>query len=140
MSIPQEFADQAQKLMEELRMIGEFRRGTVSMFFRKCGKKGCVCARERHPGHPQTKLTVKEAGKTKSKNLPRADSMKLAREQIQNHDRFMKWCKKWTELNEKISDVRLEEVFRGEEPADSTVEKKRRKRSSRRSSGRLNNL
>jgi hypothetical protein len=135
MALPEQYAAQAKELMEELRGIGDFRRGTVSMFFRKCGKSTCVCASERHPGHPQTKVTVKNGAKTKSRNLPTVDSVRLVEEQIENHDRFVEWRRKWTELNEKISDLRLEETLAFGESPTVSQKKKRWRRSSRRSNG-----
>ncbi len=38
-------------LYKQLQETGDFRRGTISVLYRKCGKKNCVCAQEGHPGH-----------------------------------------------------------------------------------------
>ena len=49
----------------ELSGVGDFRRGTLSAVFRKCGKPNCRCARPGDPGHgPQYNLTRWEGGKT----------------------------------------------------------------------------
>lgn len=125
------------QLMEQLKQIGEFRRGTINVFYRKCGKERCVCTKEGHPGHgPQTTLTFKEGSKTRSRNLPTAAAVELVAEQIRNHDRFMDWYKRWRQLNEQMSDRKLDEVL-AEKKEEDTPEKKRRRRSSRRSGGRL---
>ena len=39
------------ELYRKLAGIGDFRRGTISTNYRKCGKSNCACARPRHPGH-----------------------------------------------------------------------------------------
>jgi hypothetical protein len=39
------------ELYEELEALGDFRRGTISVNYRKCGKKKCVCTKPGHPGH-----------------------------------------------------------------------------------------
>lgn len=135
MSMPSQFSTQAQNLIKELSSIEEFRRGSVSTFFRKCGKHGCACSNAEHPGHPQTKLTVKEGVKTKSINLSCVDALRVVSKQIQNHERFLAWCRKWIELNEQISDLKLEKILSGLENEGDSLEKKRRRRFSRRSGG-----
>jgi len=35
----------------QLAAVGDFRRGSVSKNYRKCGKPNCVCAQPDHPGH-----------------------------------------------------------------------------------------
>jgi hypothetical protein len=42
-------------LYQQTEALGDFRRGTVSVNFRKCGKKRCACAQ---PGHPDTALNT----------------------------------------------------------------------------------
>ena len=36
-------------LYHQIQTVGDFRPGTISVNFRKCGKPGCACAR---PGYP----------------------------------------------------------------------------------------
>jgi hypothetical protein len=123
-------------LLMELKEIGEFRRGTVNTFYRKCGKQRCACAQEGHPGHgPQTTLTLKEKSKTLARNLPTSEAVRLVTEQIRRHDEFMDWSKRYRELNERISDLKLEGVLYGEEGDEREREKKRLRRSSRKSGG-----
>ena len=38
-------------LFRQMEHLGDFRRGTISVNYRKCGKSNCVCARKDHPGH-----------------------------------------------------------------------------------------
>jgi hypothetical protein len=119
-----ELEAQVEQLVKNLRQIGYFRRGTVNTFLRKCGKKDCVCSKPGHPGHgPQTTLTLKLGNRTFSRNLPTRPAVAVVEDQVRNHDLFMEWCKKWVALNEKLSDLKLEEALSGQEAQKKTVEK-----------------
>ena len=130
-----ELKERYENLLEKLQQIGEFRRGSLNMIYRKCGKSRCVCNQPEHPGHgPQITLTYKEKGKTIIRNLSSVAAMELVREQIGNHDLFTKWCQEWRKLNEEISDLKLDEVLSESEGAtEDSGQKKLRKPSSRRS-------
>ena len=39
------------RLYVQLSVVGDFRRGSVSENWRRCGKPNCVCAQPDHPGH-----------------------------------------------------------------------------------------
>src|SRR5712691_7038024 len=39
------------RLYAQLTAVGDFRRGSVSENYRKCGKPNCACARPDHPSH-----------------------------------------------------------------------------------------
>ena len=134
------FNDQKNTLLQELEQIEEFRRGTINEFYRKCGKMRCVCTTEGHPGHgPQITLTYSDQGKTRGRNLPTPGAVELVMRQLHNHKKFVDWAKRWKDLNEKISDHKLEEVLSGKELKNDSPEKKRRRRSSMRSAERSKN-
>ena len=38
-------------LVDSLKELGDFRRGTITANYRKCGKPNCACTQEGHPGH-----------------------------------------------------------------------------------------
>jgi hypothetical protein len=38
------------ELFEQLAAVGDFRRGSVSENYRRCGKANCACAAPEHPG------------------------------------------------------------------------------------------
>jgi len=103
-----------ERLLESLAKMREFRRGSISTIYRRCGKKRCICARGEHPGHgPLTVLTFKNPVKTKTLSLRTRAAVELAREQIRCHDEFLQWCREWRDLNEKISDMKLNDALRG---------------------------
>jgi len=95
------------QLYRQLMETGDFRRGTISVVYRKCGKKNCVCARGGHPGHGPLHLwntTIK--GKSYAKSVKLGPQMQKYLEEIANHDRFLKLCKEIVEVNERICDLR----------------------------------
>jgi hypothetical protein len=55
---------QKMEILKKLADIGNFRRGTISVNYRKCGKKNCVCAQQEHPGHGPQYLRKKSAAST----------------------------------------------------------------------------
>jgi hypothetical protein len=128
------FEEKEISLLSELRQIGVFRRGSLNMQYRKCGKKNCACNQEGHPGHgPQVTLTYKEDGKTKTRNLPSAAAVNLVRQQIRNRKMFNDWCKRWRELNENVCEDQLEEVLTEKEAPPVSHQKKRKRTSSKKS-------
>jgi hypothetical protein len=69
-----------ENLYRDLREVGDFRRGIISVIYRKCGKKYCACAKEGHPGHGPLHLwntTIK--GKIRGQVLQSNNSSTMAR-------------------------------------------------------------
>jgi hypothetical protein len=116
MTLPEEIEQERQRLLATLMDMGEFRRGSLNVVYRRCGKASCACMKKDHPGHgPLMTLTFTEAGKTRTRSLPTNASVDLVQQQIRRHDEFLEWYKQWRDLNEKISDIRLEEALRAVE-------------------------
>ena len=66
------------QLHRQMENLGDFRRGTISVNYRKCGKSNCACARKGHPGHgPQYLWNASVSGKTQAQNLPLAGVYKI---------------------------------------------------------------
>ena len=104
--------EERERLLERLTKIGEFRRGSISVTYHKCGKERCVCMQKGHPGHgPLTMLTFKKKGKTITRALRTRVAIELVQQQIRRHDEFLEWYKQWRDLNEKISDMKLQDVL-----------------------------
>jgi Family of unknown function (DUF6788) len=58
------------QLYQQLASLGEFRRGSISVNYRKCGKSNCGCAQPGHPGHgPQYLWNATIGGKSQARNL-----------------------------------------------------------------------
>ena len=49
-SLP-ELEAERERLYAQLSAVGDFRRGSVTENYRKCGKPNCACAQPDHPGH-----------------------------------------------------------------------------------------
>ena len=52
-------------LYARLAVTGDFRRGSVSENYRKCGKPNCACAAADHPGHGPRFLWTRSEGRRK---------------------------------------------------------------------------
>ena len=115
MSVLADLERKRESLYKQLQEIGDFRRGIISVTYRKCGKKNCACAQEGHPGHgPQHLWNTTIKGKSYAKSLKLGPEMEKYLEEIANHQRFLKLCEEIVELNEKICDVRPVRVIEDE--------------------------
>lgn len=104
------------ELYKRLQSTGDFRRGTISVLYRKCGKKNCACAKEGHPGHGPLYLwnaTIK--GKSYGKSLKLGPEMEKYQEEIANHKRFSKLCEEIVLVNEQICSIRPVQVIEDED-------------------------
>ena len=94
-------------LYKQLQETGDFRRGTISATFRKCGKKNCACAKDGHLGHgPLYLWTATIGGKSYAKNLTLGLEMEKYREEIANYHRFQKLSHEIIVINEQICTMR----------------------------------
>ncbi len=124
------------KLYQELSGIGDFRRGSITINYRRCGKPNCICAKPDHPGHgPQYRLTTKLGGKTQARNLKPGPELQIVEQEVDNHQRFRKLLNSIVEVNEKICDSREMEFLNDPEAeADATAKKGASKTGSKRKS------
>ncbi len=94
-------------LYRKLEDLGDFRRGTISVNYRKCGKENCCCAQQGHPGHgPQYLWSTTIKGKSYAKSVKLGPQMQKYLEEIANYRSFLKLCDEFVLLNEKICDLR----------------------------------
>src|SRR5438093_2577691 len=94
---------QRTKLYEQLQTLGDFRPGTISVNFRKCGKKRCACAQPGHPGHgPQYLWNTTRSGRSQAQNLRLGPELEKARQEGENHQVFLRLGRELVEVNEKI--------------------------------------
>jgi len=94
-------------LYKKLQEVGDFRRGIISVVYRKCGKKNCACAKEGHPGHGPVHLwntTIK--GKSYAKSLKLGPELQKYLDEIESHKKFVKLCEEIVVVNERICDLR----------------------------------
>src|SRR3990172_9195451 len=97
-----------EELYQKLEALGDFRRGTISVNYRKCGKKKCACTKPGHPGHgPQYLWNTTIRGKSYAKNLRLGTELQKCSEEVANYRSFLKICDELVEVNERICDLRL---------------------------------
>ena len=94
-------------LYARLAVTGDFRRGSVSENYRRCGKPNCACAQPGHPGHGPRLLWTRSEGRAKriGRQLAAAEADKVRRE-IARHEEFAATVEQIAEVNEKICEAR----------------------------------
>ncbi len=119
---------QRSSILTHILELGDFRSGSITAIQGRCGKPTCHCHQPNQPGHgPNYRLTRKVDGKTVSESFSSAGGLRKAQREVNAFHRFRQLSQKLLEVNERICRVRpVEDVL-------SPEEKKRRKRSSKRS-------
>jgi hypothetical protein len=105
-SLP-ELEAERDRLYAQLAAVGDFRRGSVSENWRKCGKPDCACAQPGHPGHgPRFLWTRAARGRgTVGRQLAAGEVEKVRRE-VGRHAEFAAAVEQIAEVNEKICEAR----------------------------------
>ena len=105
-SLP-ELEAERDRLYAQLAAVGDFRRGSVSENYRKCGKPNCACARAGHRGHgPRFLWTRTARGRgTVGRQLAAGEVDKVRRE-VGRHGEFTGISEQIAEVNEKICEAR----------------------------------
>ena len=95
-------------LLNKIACLGDFRLGSLTERYRRCGKPRCHCAREDSRGHgPSWSVTRKVAGKTVTKVI-KSDAVDVTRGQIDEYHQFQDLVHEFVETNVKICDALLE--------------------------------
>jgi hypothetical protein len=120
--------EQRRHLFEQLAGVGDFRRGSVSKNYRRCGKPNCVCAGPGHPGHgPRLLWTRTVAGRgSRGRQLDGAEVDKV-RAELANYHRFADISAQIVEVNEAICEARAPGVSGGVRPGGQTLGSDREK-------------
>jgi len=95
------------RLYAQLSTVGDFRRGSVSENYRKCGKLNCACAAPGHPGHGPRFLWTRSAGRrgTVGRQLSAGEVAKV-RAEVARHAEFTAIAGRIAEVSEKICEAR----------------------------------
>jgi len=117
-------------VLAEISELGDFRPGSISATSGRCGTPSCHCHQPDDPGHgPNSRLTYKVDGKTVTESFPSAAAQRKAEREVAGFRKYQDLSRTLIETNEKICRAR---------PVEDTLtpqEKKRRKRSVRKSNG-----
>jgi len=121
---------QRSEIQRKLGHLGDMRSGSITTTGGHCGNPGCHCRKDGDPGHgPFYRLTRKIQSKTVTETFATPVALRKARQEVEEFQRFRDLSQRLVEVNEKICRLR---------PVEDTLtpqEKKRRKRSGRKSSG-----
>lgn len=95
------------QLYDRLARVGDFRRGSVSENYRRCGKPNCACAAPDHPGHGPRQLWTRSGagGKTVGRQLSAVEVPKVARE-LDRYREFTRLTEQIVAVNEAICEAR----------------------------------
>ena len=105
-SLP-ELEAERDRLYAQLSAVGDFRRGSVSENYRKCGKPNCACAQPGHPGHgPRFLWTRTARGRGTVGRQLAAGEVDRVRREVARHGDFAAISERIAEVNEKICEAR----------------------------------
>lgn len=105
-SLP-ELEAERERLYAQLSEVGDFRRGSVSENYRKCGKPNCACAQPGHPGHGPRFLWTRTARRqgTRGRQLV-ASEVEKVRGELAVYQEFASLAEQIVEVNEAICETR----------------------------------
>ena len=105
-SLP-ELEAERERLYAQLAAVGDFRRGSVTENYRRCGKPNCACAQPDHRGHGPRLLWTRaiRGQKTRGRQLAAGEVAKVRRE-LEHYAEFSSLSEQIVEVNEKICEGR----------------------------------
>jgi len=116
------------EIQRKISALGDMRTGSISTTGGRCGNPNCHCRKDGDPGHgPFYRLTRKISGKTVTETFASPAALQKAQGEVAEFHRFRELSQSLVEVNERICQAR---------PVEDTLtaqEKKRRRRSGRRS-------
>jgi hypothetical protein len=113
----------------QIAQLGDMRSGSITGTGGRCGNPNCHCRRAGDPGHgPYYRLTRKVNGKTVTETFSSTATLAKAQREVAECHRFRELGDQLLEVNERVCQLRPVE-----EPQSSAQEKKRAKRSKRKS-------
>jgi hypothetical protein len=105
-SLP-ELEAERERLYAQLAAVGDFRRGSVTENYRKCGKPNCACVQPDHPGHgPRFLWTRTIQGQKKRGRQLAAGEVERVRRELERYAEFAALSEQIVEVNERICEAR----------------------------------
>ena len=96
-----------EQLYAQLAAVGDFRRGSVTENYRRCGKPNCACAQPDHPGHgPRFLWTRTIRGQKKRGRQLAAGEVERVRRELGRYAEFAALSEQIVEVNERICEAR----------------------------------
>jgi len=116
-------------LLAQISHLADFRAGSITSTQGRCGNPNCHCHKPGESGHgPNLRLTYKVEGKTITESFATAAAQRKAQREVAEFAHYRELSRAFVEVNAQI--CRLRPV---EEPVLSAQEKKRPKRSAKKS-------
>ena len=116
-------------VQRQIAQLGDMRSGSITGTVGRCGNPNCHCHRAGEAGHgPYSRLTHKVNGKTVTETFSSPASLAKAQREVAECQRFRELGEQLLDVNEQI--CKLRPVA---EAMPSAQEKKRQKRSARKS-------
>jgi hypothetical protein len=104
------------QLYAALAATDDFRRGSLTATYRRCGKPNCRCADRDHRGHgPRHLLTRSVAGRTEAHSVHPGPELEKVRREIAAYKRFVALSAQIIEVNEQICEARPISALAGTE-------------------------
>lgn len=102
-----EMEQERARLYGQLAETGDFRRGSISENYRRCGKANCACARPGHPGHGPRQLWTRTGPGRKSRGRKlAAGEVDKVHSELSMYARFAALTEQIVEVNEAICEAR----------------------------------
>jgi hypothetical protein len=98
--------EKRKNIIRKFKKLGRFRRGTIAIRYRKCGKKNCVCKKPGHIGHgPYYEWNTTIKGKSFAKNLTSGSELQKYKEETDNYIKYQELQKEFLQVNEEICNL-----------------------------------
>lgn len=115
-------------IYRQIGALEDFRPGTISANYRKCGKQNCACYRKDHPGHgPQYLWNATRKGKGMAQNLRLGPELDKVQKEVETYKRFDRLCQEAIDVNEQICRLRPTPLIEDEKELDTLKKKLRMK-------------
>lgn len=98
-----------QLVLDRIAAVPQFRRGSLQVGYRKCGKPTCRCARPGEQGHGPRGLwtrTVKGASGSRGQYIP-VEQIDQVRAELDNYAQFAALIEDYIEINEELCKARV---------------------------------
>jgi hypothetical protein len=96
-------------VLDRIAAVPQFRRGSLQVGYRKCGRVNCRCARPGEQGHGPRGLwtrTVKGSGGSRGQYIPVA-AIDQVRGELDNYAQFAALVEDYVEINEVLCTARV---------------------------------
>lgn len=112
-----------QLVLDRIAAVPAFRRGSLQVGYRKCGKATCRCARPGERGHGPRGLWTRTApgpGGSRGQYIP-VEQVEQVRAELDNYEQFAALVADYVEINEALCTARVGPPGRARKRASSST-------------------